>query len=262
MITELELAISLESPDDPATLRTLAAARLDLPEERISAVRVRRRSLDARHHPVKVLLKADVYHDEPAPEEDTPRAEYPPVTGNRRVVIVGAGPAGMFAALRLIELGIRPVLLERGKDVRTRRRDLVAIQRQGTVNPNSNYCFGEGGAGTYSDGKLYTRATKRGNVEGVLRTLVAHGAQPEILIDAHPHIGSNRLPKVVAAMRESILNAGGEIHFETRVIDLLISDGIIRGVVTAAGDEVTGDAVILATGHSARDIFQLLHKRG
>ncbi|MEO5929509.1 MAG: FAD-dependent oxidoreductase [Candidatus Kapaibacterium sp.] len=262
MITELELAISLESPDDPATLRTLAAARLDLPEERISAVRVRRRSLDARHHPVKVLLKADVYHDEPAPEEDTPRAEYPPVTGNHRVVIVGAGPAGMFAALRLIELGIRPVLLERGKDVRARRRDLVAIQRQGTVNPDSNYCFGEGGAGTYSDGKLYTRATKRGNVEGVLRTLVAHGAQPEILIDAHPHIGSNRLPKVVAAMRESILNAGGEIHFETRVVDLLIHDGIIRGVVTAAGDEVTGDAVILATGHSARDIFHLLYKRG
>jgi uncharacterized FAD-dependent dehydrogenase len=169
----------------------------------------------------------------------------------------------LFAALRLIELGIKPVVLERGRDVRARRRDLAAIQRQGVVDADSNYCFGEGGAGTYSDGKLYTRSTKRGNVESILRTLVAHGADPDILIDAHPHIGSNRLPKVVAAIRESILNAGGEIRFETRVVDLIVDNGgRLRGVVTASGDEVLGESVILATGHSARDIFRLLHRRG
>jgi uncharacterized FAD-dependent dehydrogenase len=185
------------------------------------------------------------------------------VNDDRRVVIVGAGPAGMFAALRLIELGIKPIVLERGKDVRARRRDLAAIQREGIVNPDSNYCFGEGGAGTYSDGKLYTRATKRGDVTAVLRTLVAHGAHPDIMIDAHPHIGSNLLPKVVAAIRESIVHAGGEIRFETRVVDFIIdSSKRMHGVITAAGDEVTGEGVILATGHSARDIFRLLMKRG
>ncbi|MGH3056171.1 MAG: NAD(P)/FAD-dependent oxidoreductase, partial [Gaiellaceae bacterium] len=173
------------------------------------------------------------------------------------------GPAGMFAALRLIELGIKPIVLERGKDVRARRHDIAAIQRHGSVDPDSNYCFGEGGAGTYSDGKLYTRATKRGNVDAVLRTLVAHGAPPDILIDAHPHIGSNRLPKVVTALRDSILQAGGEIHFATRVTDFVIDPRRrLRGVITAAGEEVIADAVILATGHSARDIFTLLVTSG
>jgi uncharacterized FAD-dependent dehydrogenase len=208
-------------------------------------------------------MQAEVYYDEPTPAEELPHPEYPEVKGDRRVVIIGCGPAGMFAALRLIELGIRPIVLERGKDVRARRRDLMAIQRLGTVNPDSNYCFGEGGAGTYSDGKLYTRSTKRGSVDNVLRTLVAHGAHPDIMVDAHPHIGSNILPKVVAAMRESITNAGGEIRFEARVVDLVIDAGRrIRGVVTADGDEITGEAVILATGHSARDIFRLLDARG
>jgi len=178
-------------------------------------------------------------------------------------VIVGCGPAGMFAALRLIELGVKPIVLERGKDVQARRHDLAAIQRHGIVDPDSNYCFGEGGAGTYSDGKLYTRATKRGDVDAVLRTLVAHGAPPDILIDAHPHIGSNRLPKVVAALRESILQAGGEIRFATRVADFIVdARHRLCGIVTAGGEEVTADAVILATGHSARDIFTLLDARG
>lgn len=228
----------------------------------IDAVRIRRRSIDARQSIVKVRMQADVYIDEPAPAENLPVAEYQSVRGDRRVVIIGAGPAGMFAALRLIELGIRPIVLERGKDVRERRRDLVGIQRYGIVNPDSNYCFGEGGAGTYSDGKLYTRSTKRGSVEEVLRTLVAHGAPAEILVEAHPHIGSNRLPKVVAAIRESILSAGGEIHFNCRVIDFIIDDnGSIRGAISTAGDEFTGEGVILATGHSARDIFRLLLQR-
>jgi len=263
MISSLELPLDLDTAASYEAQRALAARLLDIAGERITGIRIRKRSIDARSGRVVVRMQADVYHDEPPPAEELPRPDYSPVRGDRRVVIVGCGPAGMFAALRLIELGVRPIILERGKDVRARRRDLVAIQRQGTVNPDSNYCFGEGGAGTYSDGKLYTRATKRGSVEGVLRTLVAHGAQPDILIDAHPHIGSNLLPKVVAAMRESILAAGGEIRFNTRVTDLIIdAERRIRGVITAAGDEVTGDAVILATGHSARDIFALLLRRG
>jgi uncharacterized FAD-dependent dehydrogenase len=259
MRISLELALDLDRADDAAAQRRLAARMLGRPETQITAVRVRKRSLDARHVPVTVHLQVDVYCDEPAPEEELPRPSYRTVSGDRSVVIVGCGPAGMFAALRLIELGIKPIVLERGKDVRARRHDLAAIQRHGIVDPDSNYCFGEGGAGTYSDGKLYTRATKRGSVDAVLRTLVAHGAPPDILIDAHPHIGSNRLPTVVTALRDSILQSGGEIRFGTRVADLVIdAHQRLRGVVTAGNDEIIGDAVILATGHSARDIFALL----
>ncbi|HEX7406159.1 MAG TPA: FAD-dependent monooxygenase [Candidatus Binatia bacterium] len=263
MRTSLELAVDLDSANDAAAQRRLAARLLDRPEVEITAVRVRKRSIDARHTPVTIRLQVDVYCDEPAPQEELPRPSYRAVSGDRSVVIVGCGPAGMFAALRLIELGVKPIVLERGKDVRARRHDLAAIQQHGIVDPDSNYCFGEGGAGTYSDGKLYTRATKRGSVDAVLRTLVAHGAPPDILIDAHPHIGSNRLPKVVTALRDSILQAGGDISFETRVADFVIdARRCLRGVVTAGGDDVIGDAVILATGHSARDIFALLVARG
>lgn len=261
--TTLELALDLDSANDPAARLRLAARRLARPEAEITAVRIRKRSIDARHSPVVVRLHVEVYCDEPAPAEDPPRPSYRAVRGDRSAIIVGCGPAGMFAALRLIELGVKPIVLERGKDVRARRHDLAAIQRHGQVDPDSNYCFGEGGAGTYSDGKLYTRATKRGNVDAVLRTLVAHGAPADILIDAHPHIGSNRLPNVVTALRESILEAGGEIRFGTRVADLVIdAQHHLRGVITAAGDEVLADAVVLATGHSARDIFTLLVSRG
>src|ERR1700687_5566816 len=262
MRVSLALACDLTSANDPAERRRLAARLLDRPEAEITGLRVRKRSIDARHAPVIVRLHVDAYCNEPAPSEDVPRPSYQAVRGDRTVAIVGCGPAGMFAALRLIELGVRPIVLERGKDVRARRHDLAAIQRHGIVDPDSNYCFGEGGAGTYSDGKLYTRATKRGNVDAVLRTLVAHGAPPDILIDAHPHIGSNRLPTVVAALRDSILQAGGEIRFETRVADLVIdAHRRVRGIVTASGDDIISDAVILATGHSARDIFALLVAR-
>jgi uncharacterized FAD-dependent dehydrogenase len=263
MPISLELAVDLDHADDPAVQRRLAARLLDRLEPEITAVRVRKRSIDARHASVTVRLQVDVYCNEPAQDEEVARPSYRAVCGDRTAVIVGCGPAGMFAALRLIELGIKPIVLERGKDVRARRHDLAAIQRQGIVDPDSNYCFGEGGAGTYSDGKLYTRATKRGSVDAVLRTLVAHGAPPDILIDAHPHIGSNRLPKVVAALRDSILQAGGEIRFETRVADFVITaNHRMHGVITAGSDEVIADAVILATGHSARDIFALLVARG
>ncbi len=263
MTTTLEITIDPALAEQEAEYRRVVAELLAIAPERITAVRVRKRSIDARHRPVVIRARVEVIHDEPAEPEELPRPEYPSVEGKRPVVIVGAGPAGLFAALRLIELGLRPIVLERGKDVRARRRDLKGIQRDGVVNPESNYCFGEGGAGTYSDGKLYTRSTKRGSVEAVLRTLVAHGASPDILIDAHPHIGSNLLPKVVAAMRASILGAGGEIRFDTRVDDLVLdAAGRAVGAVTASGDEVIGEGVILATGHSARDIFRLLRRRG
>jgi uncharacterized FAD-dependent dehydrogenase len=178
------------------------------------------------------------------------------------VVIVGCGPAGMFAALRLIELGLKPIVLERGKDVRRRRIDVAAVSKRGVVDPDSNYCFGEGGAGTFSDGKLYTRATKRGSVEKVLQTFVYHGATPEILIDAHPHIGTNKLPKIVAAMSDTIRAFGGEVHFGQRLVSLERDSAGITSVTTASGERFTSRAVVLATGHSARDVFALLADAG
>jgi uncharacterized FAD-dependent dehydrogenase len=226
-------------------------------------VHLKRRSIDARgRHPL-VRLRADVYPATPPADLFGPWFNYPNVKVNyNNVAIIGAGPAGLFAALRCIELGLKPIVLERGRDVRARRRDLAAINKEQQVNPDSNYCFGEGGAGTYSDGKLYTRATKRGDVGRVLRRLVQHGATPDILVDAHPHIGTNKLPAVVQALREAIIEAGGEVRFDTRVTDLLLENNQLRGVVTATGEAIEADATILATGHSARDIYELLHRRG
>ncbi len=224
-------------------------------------IRKLRQSIDARKGQVKVNLEVEIYSGEIPPPEMEFRKEYADVSHKPQAIIVGAGPAGIFAALRLIELGIKPILLERGKDVRARRRDLAAINKDHVVNPESNYCFGEGGAGTYSDGKLYTRSKKRGDVRRILEILVAHGSTSEILFDAHPHIGTNKLPSVVADLRESILKAGGEVHFDTKVVDFVLTNGEMKGVITADGKEITGLGVILATGHSARDIFELLHKK-
>ena len=251
-----------EQSEDPEAWRRAAAAKLDVPVEKIVEARMRKHSIDARRRPVKIQLRLEVGMNGPLEPDAPVVAEYPAVgPGARRVIIIGCGPAGMFAALRCLELGMKPVILERGKDASTRRFDLAPILRHGTVIEDSNYCFGEGGAGTFSDGKLYTRAKKRGPVAEVYRTLVAHGAPERILVDAHPHIGSNLLPNVVKAIRASILAAGGEVHFQTRVTDLLLSGNRIAGVMSSGGQEWIGDAVILATGHSARDIFRLLAQK-
>lgn len=222
--------------------------------------RIKRRSIDARKQQVWVNVLVELF-DKTPPELIAYKKPDNNVSSGKRVIIVGSGPAGLFAALRLVEFGIKPIILERGKDVRSRRRDLAAINKDHAVNEDSNYCFGEGGAGTYSDGKLYTRSKKRGDVQRILEILVAHGATDEILFESHPHIGTNKLPNVVTALRESIIAAGGEIHFDSRVTDFILQNNEIKGVQLASGEKVEGEAVILATGHSARDIFHLLHER-
>ncbi len=258
-IETIDIVLPLEQSEDDEARRQAAAAKLGIPVSRIGGLRLRKHSIDARHRAIKVQLRLDVALDGPAPPDITPHWSSPPLSASARTaVIVGCGPAGMFAALRCLENGVKPILLERGKDASARRFDLAPILREGRVIEESNYCFGEGGAGTFSDGKLYTRATKRGPVARIYEILVAHGAPEQILTDSHPHIGSNLLPNVVKAIRGSILNAGGEVRFQTKVVDFIIKGNHIRGVITAAGDEITADSVILATGHSARDIYRLL----
>lgn len=259
MIKEVEIVLLPHETADTSFLYSTTAQVLKITQKRIHDIKVLKRSIDARGKKVVYRLKVQAFIDEEAPQEHF-LVNYPSVSGKRRVIIVGAGPAGLFAALRCIEQGLKPVILERGKDVRQRRRDLAAINRNGVVNPESNYCFGEGGAGTYSDGKLYTRSNKRGDVQYVLKTFVAHGAAEDILVDARPHIGTNKLPNIITAIRESILNAGGEVHFDCKVTDFVLSGGEVKGVKTAGGMTIDGEALILATGHSARDVFHLLRK--
>lgn len=244
---------------DEASFIPAMYKKLALPRDGSLVILPLRRSVDARGHDIKVRLQYDIVERASLAPRRT--KDYPSVHGKEPIVIVGSGPAGLFAALRLIELGYKPVVLERGKDVQARRYDLAAINKEHIVDPDSNYCFGEGGAGTYSDGKLYTRSKKRGDVRRIMEILVAHGAKDEILFDAHPHIGTNKLPKLVAALRESIKQAGGEIYFQTRVRDLVLAGDRLKGVRTQQGDLVEGRATILATGHSARDIFQLLNDK-
>lgn len=261
MKKQIEINLTPDKISLPSILQSEASRRLSIPSEKISAVIPLRRSIDARSKNVVFRFLVDVYINE-KPEVKNRVIQYNPVSEKHKVIIVGFGPAGMYAALRLIELGIKPIVIERGKDVQSRRRDIRAIHQEQIVNPDSNYCFGEGGAGTYSDGKLYTRATKRGDVKKVLEILVQHGANPEILIDTHPHIGSNKLPKIVQQIRQTILNNGGEIHFNSRVTDFIIKNNMILGVLIDDNEEIFSDSVILASGHSARDIFFLLHKKG
>lgn len=221
---------------------------------------IRKRSIDARKGSVKYNLQVVLSKEEP--DLSLPIVDYGKVNGEHLVHIVGAGPAGLYAALEAIELGLTPIVYERGKDVRARRRDLAKINKEHIVNPESNYCFGEGGAGTYSDGKLYTRSKKRGNVLKVLELFVQFGAPYDILVNAQPHIGTNKLPKIITAMREQIIASGGEVHFDTKVTDFIINNKIITGLELNNSEIVDVEHVILATGHSARDVFELLHKRG
>ncbi len=260
MITEIELVLLPEETDQPELIRIAAAKILKTDPKRIQELKIRKRSIDARGRKVVFRLKVEVYIDQFS-EPEIFTVNYAKVTDKKPVIIVGAGPAGLFAALRCIELGLKPIVLERGKDVKQRRRDLAAINKQGVVNPESNYCYGEGGAGTYSDGKLYTRSNKRGDINYVLKTLVAHGASEDILVDARPHIGTNKLPQIITALREEILNVGGEVHFDAKVTDFIIKAGAIKAVKLADDSKIDGHAVILATGHSARDIFELLHQK-
>lgn len=261
-VETVDIVLPLERSEDDAARRKAAAKKLGIPVSRIGGVVLRKHSIDARQRNIKVQLRLDVALDGPPPEDIKPTWSAPPLPSDpRRVIIVGCGPAGMFAALRCLENGMKPIILERGKDASARRFDLAPILREGRVIEDSNYCFGEGGAGTFSDGKLYTRATKRGPVARVYEILVAHGAPERILTDAHPHIGSNLLPNVVKAIRQSILEAGGEVRFQTKMADLILEGGRVHGVITTSGEEIRGDAVILATGHSARDIYQTLARR-
>lgn len=259
MIQELQLRVSPRTAASMGDIASHIAKHNDIPAQSISGIRVLKRSIDARQRNVVVNLKVRVYINEPMTKDYlVPPIDYKAVDGKRQAVVVGMGPGGLFAALRLIELGIKPIVLERGKDVMQRRIDASMIQREGVVNPESNYCYGEGGAGAYSDGKLYTRSKKRGSIDRILGIFVQHGAREDILIDAHPHIGSDKLPGVIKAMRETILRCGGEVHFETRVTRLVVEDGKVTGVETATGEHFDGP-VILATGHSARDVYQMLY---
>ncbi|MEI9911957.1 MAG: FAD-binding protein [Bacteroidota bacterium] len=247
---------------DEATVKSYLAKSEAVNTTAISGYTILKQSIDARGKQAWVNITVQAFINEPYQIRELTSFSFKDVRkAKKKVVIIGAGPAGLFAALKLIESGIKPIILERGKDVRARRRDLALLNKDGEINPESNYCFGEGGAGTYSDGKLYTRSSKRGDVNRILHLFVHFGAEEKILYESHPHIGTNKLPQIITAMRKKVNDCGGELLFEKKVIDLIINDQIIKGVKTAAGDSFEADAVILATGHSARDIFELLHSK-
>jgi uncharacterized protein len=262
LIKEIELKLLPSEAIDDAIILHRTAQMLSIKPDALSDVVPLRRSIDARGKQPIIQLRVTAYIGEQVPAEPAILPQFKDVSEQKSVIVVGAGPAGYFAALELIEQGLKPIVLDRGKDVQARRRDLRAIQQFGVVNPHSNYCFGEGGAGTYSDGKLYTRSHKRGSIKKALQLLVEHGAPSDILVDAHPHIGSNKLPQVVANIRETILKYGGEIHFDSLVTDFIIENQTLKGVVVNDNKDFLAQAVILATGHSARDIFYLLDKKG
>lgn len=262
MPRELLIQVSPEMANNETLLYQHVSKLVHTSVADLQKIVILKRSIDARQKAIKFNLKLNIYFkDEVFTESKIELPNYSNVANKQEVIVVGAGPAGLFAALQLIELGLKPIVIERGKDVRGRRRDLKAINVDGIVNADSNYCFGEGGAGTYSDGKLYTRSKKRGDVDRILQLLVAFGATEEILIEAHPHIGTNKLPQIIQDIREKIIECGGQVLFETRVTDILVKNNEVDGIVTHKGETIHSNKIILATGHSARDIFELLHKK-
>jgi len=259
---QVQINLNPSAAADEAVIKKIAASLAGIDQSAVSSVRVIKRSVDARKKNIRVNLTVEVFSG-----EDSTSPEINPfipidVSLKKEVIIVGAGPAGLFAALRLIELGLRPVIIERGRDVSSRKKDIARISREQIVDPDSNYCFGEGGAGTYSDGKLYTRSKKRGDNTRVLELLCLHGANENIMYEAHPHLGTDKLPGIIAEIRKSILDAGGQITLEKKVTDFLIEDDTIKGVVTSDNEKINSPYVILATGHSARDIYDICHNRG
>lgn len=261
MHTSLQLRVTPDVAYDDARLRSYVSQQLQVPAPSIHAICLQRRSIDARQRTIFVNLSLEIWLDEDPPAIAFEPIAYHSVANAPQAIVVGAGPGGLFAALRLIEAGIRPIVLERGRNVHDRKRDIARISREHTVDPESNYSFGEGGAGAYSDGKLYTRSKKRGNVDRILRIFCQHGASADILADAHPHIGTDRLPGIIEAMRRTILDCGGEVHFGHRVDGLLLQGDRVCGAVTHDGHEFHGP-VILATGHSARDVYRYLYRAG
>ncbi|MCL6462043.1 MAG: FAD-binding protein [Flavobacterium micromati] len=262
MPQELLLQVTPEIAANELLLKEHLSKQLKVSVNEIQHVSILKRSIDARQKTVRINLKVVIYlKGEPFQETKFQIPDYKNVANAQEVIVVGAGPAGLFAALQLIELGLKPIVVERGKEVRGRRRDLKAINVDHVVNEDSNYCFGEGGAGTYSDGKLYTRSKKRGDVTRILELFVAFGATPDILVDAHPHIGTNKLPQIIQDIREKIIEFGGQVLFETRLTDILIKNNEVEGIVTQKGDTILANKLILATGHSARDIYELLDRK-
>ena len=257
MTYEYTIRVLPEVAANEQRLKAYLVREKGLDERTLNATRILKRSIDARQRTVFVNLTVRAYVNEVPRDDEYQHTDYPNVEGRPQVIVVGAGPGGLFAALRLIELGLRPVVVERGKDVRERKKDLAQISRTQAVDPESNYSFGEGGAGAYSDGKLYTRSKKRGNVDKILNVFCQHGASPSILVDAHPHIGTDKLPRVIENMRNTILQCGGEVHFQTRMDALLIEGDEVKGIETHTGQTFLGP-VILATGHSARDVYRWL----
>ena len=260
MQKDIEITLVPSKADDKKAILESLCLASGVKQSQITHFKILKRSIDARSRKVVYRMQVRIFIDEEyVPENQF--FKYAKVADNKKVIIVGAGPAGLFAALQCIENGLKPIVVERGKDVKQRRRDLAAINKLGIVNTESNYCYGEGGAGTYSDGKLYTRSNKRGDINKILQLFVQHGADEDIMVDARPHIGTNKLPHIITAIRETIIEAGGEVLFDTKLTDLIIKEGAVQGIVVNHEQELYATSVILATGHSARDIYELLNSK-